>query len=170
NAGFRLGKYAIKNGATNNLDNDYPMFRYADVLMMKAEALLRTGRENEATVLVSQVRERAFKTTPEKTTVNGGDLLKGSGYNYGWQEKDGTGNGTNGGANIPFGRFFDELGSEYTGEAHRRLDIIRFWLFQTKAWFKHRPHAKAQTRTLFTIPNDVTNKSPNLDQNPGHEE
>ena len=170
NAGFRLGKYAIKNGATNNLDNDYPMFRYADVLMMKAEALLRTGRENEAAVLVSQVRERAFKTTPEKATVNGVDLLKGSGYNYGWQEKDGTVNGTNGGADIPFGRFLDELGWEFTGEAHRRQDIIRFGVFQTKSWFNHRPHAKAQTRTLFPIPNDEINKNPNLDQNPGYEE
>src|SRR5690606_32514508 len=122
--------------------------RYADVLMMKAEALLRTGRGHEAAVLVSDVRERAFKTTPEKATVNGVDLLKGSAYNYGWQEKDGTVNGTNGGADIPFGRFLDELGWEFTGEAHRRQDIIRFGVFQTKSWFNHRPHAKAQTRTL----------------------
>ena len=30
-------------GATNRLSNDFPLFRYADILMMKAECLLRTG-------------------------------------------------------------------------------------------------------------------------------
>ncbi|PRD57291.1 RagB/SusD family nutrient uptake outer membrane protein [Sphingobacterium gobiense] len=169
NAGYRLGKYAIKNGATNNLDNDYPMFRYADILMMKAEALLRTGRENEAALLVSEVRERAFKPVPDKALVTGAELLKGSMYNYGWQEKDGTVNGNNGGADIEFGRFLDELGWEFAGEARRRQDIIRFGVFQTKSWFNHRPHARAQSRTLFPIPNDEINKNPKLDQNPGYE-
>lgn len=169
NAGYRLGKYAVKNGATNNLDNDYPMFRYADILMMKAEALLRTGRENEAALLVSEVRERAFKSAPDKAPVTGAELLKGSTYNYGWQEKDGTVNGNNGGADIKFGRFLDELGWEFAGEARRRQDIIRFGVFQTKPWFNHRPHARAQSRTLFPIPNDEINKNPKLDQNPGYE-
>ena len=170
NAGYRLGKYAIKNGATNNLDNDYPMFRYADILMMKAEALLRTGRSNEAALLVSEVRERAFKLTPEKATVTGADLEKGSTYNYGWQDKDGTVAGQNGGADIEFGRFLDELGWEFAGEARRRQDIIRFGVFQTKSWFNHRPHARAQSRTLFPIPNDERNKNPKLDQNPGYDD
>jgi len=168
NAGFRIGKYAIKKGATSNLDNDYPMFRYADVLMMKAEALLRMGREDEAALLVSEVRTRSFKSTPEKATVRGSDLLKGSTYNYGWQEKDGTVKGEDGGADIKFGRFLDELGWEFAAEARRRQDIIRFGVFQKKSWFNHRPHENAQSRTLFPIPNDERNKNPNLKQNPGY--
>ncbi|WP_040397106.1 RagB/SusD family nutrient uptake outer membrane protein [Cesiribacter andamanensis] len=40
--------------------NDFPVFRYADVLLTKAEALLRSGgSEAEARALVDQVRNRA---------------------------------------------------------------------------------------------------------------
>ncbi|GEM70102.1 hypothetical protein SMI01S_37080 [Sphingobacterium mizutaii NBRC 14946 = DSM 11724] len=168
NAGFRIGKYAIKQGATNNLDNDYPMFRYADVLMMKAEALLRTNKANEAAVLVSQVRARSFKDNPAKAQVTGAQLLLGSNYNYGWQEKNNTVSGANGGADVKYGRFLDELGWEFAAEARRRQDIIRFGVFQSKSWFNHKPHTNAQSRTLFPIPNAEITKNPNLKQNPGY--
>ncbi|QDH80373.1 RagB/SusD family nutrient uptake outer membrane protein [Echinicola soli] len=168
NDGFRIGKYAIKQGATGSLDNDYPMFRYADVLMMKAEALLRTGRADEAATLVTQVRERAFRDTdPSKAQVTGAELMQGSSYNYGIQNEDGSVEGT-GGADIPFGRLLDELGWEFAAEAHRRQDLIRFGVFYTKSWFNHSPHAQAETRTIFPIPNDEINKNPNLTQNPGY--
>lgn len=166
--GYRIGKYEIKQGATNNLDNDYPMFRYADVLMMKAEALLRTGRAGEAAALVTRVRERAFTDNPEKAEVTGAQLLEGSVYQYGWQEKDGTVDEVNGGADIQYGRFLDELGWEFAAEAHRRQDLIRFGVFQTKTWFNHRPHAQARTRTIFPIPQAELSKNPNLKQNSGY--
>ena len=166
--GFRIGKYAIKQGATGSLDNDYPMLRYADVLMMKAESLLRTGRADEAATLVTEVRQRAFKDTdPSKATVTGAELMQGSSYNYGLQKEDGTVEGT-GGADIQYGRFLDELGWEFAAEAHRRQDLIRFGVFQTKSWFNHSPHAQAETRTIFPIPNAEINKNPNLTQNPGY--
>ncbi|QNL50764.1 RagB/SusD family nutrient uptake outer membrane protein [Olivibacter sp. SDN3] len=168
NHGFRIGKYAIKQGATANLDNDYPMFRYGDVLMMKAEALLRTGNADEAAALVTQVRQRAFKDNPERATVTGSQLRTGSRYQYGWQATDGTVAETNGGADIPYGRFLDELGWEFAAEAHRRQDLIRFGVFQTKTWFNHRPHAQAQSRTIFPIPFAELNTNPNLTQNPGY--
>ena len=41
--GVRFEKYEIGLGSSNILDNDFVLFRYADVLMMKAECLLRTG-------------------------------------------------------------------------------------------------------------------------------
>jgi hypothetical protein len=168
NAGYRIGKYKIKQGATNNLDNDYPMFRYADVLMMKAEALLRKGSADAAATLVTQVRQRNFKANPAKATVKGEDLLKGSTYQYGWQEKDGTVAVKDGGADIKYGRFLDELGWEFAAEAHRRQDLIRFGVFQTKTWFNHRPHAQAQSRTIFPIPFGELTKNPNLKQNSGY--
>lgn len=168
NAGYRIGKYAIKQGATNNLDNDYPMLRYADVLMMKAEALLRTNKAEEAATLVTQVRERAFKENPAKAKVTAAQLLQGSSYNYGWQEKNNTVTTSNGGADIKYGRFLDELGWEFAAEARRRQDIIRFGVFQTKSWFNHKPHANEQARTLFPIPNAEITKNPNLKQNPGY--
>jgi len=168
NAGYRIGKYAVKKGSTNNLDNDYPMFRYADILMMKAESLLRTGRAIEAAALVSDVRARAFRNNPDKAVVTGAQLNSGSTYNYGLQNKDGGVNSTNGGADIQYGRFLDELGWEFTAEARRRQDIIRFGVFQTKSWFNHTPHANAQSRTLFPIPEDELNKNSNLEQNQGY--
>jgi hypothetical protein len=168
NSGYRIGKYVIKEGATGSLDNDFPMFRYADVLMMKAEALLRTGRADEAAAIVTQVRQRAFRDNPSKATVTGAQLQQGSAYNYGVQNKDGSVVGTNGGANIQFGRFLDELGWEFAAEARRRQDIIRFGVFQTKSWFNHTPHAKAQSRTIFPIPNGELTKNPNLNQNPDY--
>ena len=168
NSGYRIGKYAIKQGATGNLDNDYPMFRYADILMMKAEALLRTGNADGAALLVSEVRQRAFKDDPAKAVVTGTQLLQGSIYQYGWQSTDGTVDAVNGGADIQYGRFLDELGWEFAAEARRRQDLIRFGVFQTKTWFNHRPHAQAQSRTIFPIPFGELTRNPNLDQNPGY--
>jgi len=169
NQGARIGKYAIKQGATGSLDNDFPMLRYADVLMMKAEALLRTGRADEAATLVTEVRQRAFRSTdPSKAVVTGAELQQGSSYNYGIQNEDGSISGA-GGGDIEFGRFLDELGWEFAAEAHRRQDIIRFGVFQTKSWFNHSPHPQADTRTIFPVPNDEMNKNPKLTQNPGYD-
>lgn len=63
--GFRWGKFEYATGITNRLSNDWPLLRYADVLMMKAESLMRLGKSG-AGALVTQVRERAFKNEPEK--------------------------------------------------------------------------------------------------------
>jgi len=63
-AGARLGKYEFAIGATPNLDNDFPIFRYADVLMMKAEALFNTNGYGDAAgqALVAQVQARTGVT------------------------------------------------------------------------------------------------------------
>ena len=57
--GIRVVKYPIdyKNG--DNSDNDYVMFRLADVLLMKAEAQLRSGAAGAAVSSVNLVRQRA---------------------------------------------------------------------------------------------------------------
>lgn len=66
--GYRFGKYEIKIGATGTPDNDYVIMRYAEVLMMKAECILRTGGSSqEAAELVNEVRRRNFDTTNELT-------------------------------------------------------------------------------------------------------
>jgi len=56
-SGARVGKYEIKKGALQNLSNDFPLFRYADVLLMKAECMIRQGKNGDA--LVNQIRKRA---------------------------------------------------------------------------------------------------------------
>jgi hypothetical protein len=164
NEGYRIGKYEIKVGAKGSLSNDFPVFRYADVLMMKAECLLRTGQAAEAAALVTQVRQRAFATTnPVKATVTATELQQGSRYQYGYWD-NGQVTELQGGADIPYGRFLDELGWEFAAEGHRRQDLIRFGVFTTKKWFQHRPNG--DNRKLFFIPQEEMNKNPNLVQNP----
>lgn len=59
-AGARIAKFPFIEGSTRYTSNDFPIFRYADVLLMKAEILLRTGGDlGEALNLVNLVRERA---------------------------------------------------------------------------------------------------------------
>ena len=61
-AGARMKKYEIDPSAMMDgklMDNDWVLFRYADVLLMKAEALLRTDKVDDAIDCVNLVRERA---------------------------------------------------------------------------------------------------------------
>ncbi|WP_257666718.1 RagB/SusD family nutrient uptake outer membrane protein [Parapedobacter tibetensis] len=59
-AGARIGKWGIASGTMTDLDNDFSVYRYADVLLMKAEALFRMGQTTgEALRLVNQIRSRA---------------------------------------------------------------------------------------------------------------
>lgn len=162
--GYRIGKYEIKPGARGGLSTDFPIFRYADILMMKAECLLRKGQAAEAATLVTQVRQRAFASNPAKATVTAAQLQMGSSYQYGYW-KDGAVTELQGGADIPFGRFLDELGWEFAAEAHRRQDLIRFGVYNRKIWFNHRPKGDGKTRFLFPIPEAELNKNSNLKQN-----
>lgn len=162
--GFRLGKFEIAMGATNRLSNDFPLFRYADILMMKAECLLRTGHADDAAAIVTQVRQRNFKSNPAKAVVTGADLLKGSSYDYGLRNH--ITSTYEGGSDIQYGRFLDELGWEFCQEAHRRTDMIRFGMFTKKSWLSHSPNG--DYRVLFPIPIGEIQKNSNLKQNTGY--
>jgi len=151
-------------GITSRLSNDFPLFRYADVLMMKAESLLRTGKADEAAAIVTQVRERDFKSNPGKAAVTGAQLLGGSVYDYGLRNHlDST---DEGGDDIQYGGFLDELGWEFCQEGRRRTDLIRFGVFTKKSWLSHSPNG--DYRTLFPIPQPEIDKNSNLTQNPGY--
>ena len=162
--GYRLGKFEIAMGSAVQLDNDFPLFRYADILMMKAECLLRTGHADEAAALVTQVRERAFKDNPSKATVTAADLIKGSHSDYGLRSTLNT--TEEGGADIKYGRMLDELGWEFDQEGRRRQDMIRFGAFTAKSWFDHK--ASDANKALFPIPRTELEKNSNLKQNPGY--
>jgi starch-binding outer membrane protein, SusD/RagB family len=59
-SGIRVPKYEPDEKApAGQAENDYIIFRYSDVLLMKAEALFRLGKISEAIVYINQVRERA---------------------------------------------------------------------------------------------------------------
>lgn len=165
NEGYRIGKYEIKNGMRGGSSVDFPLYRYADILMMKAESLLRTGKSNEAAVIVTQVRQRNFNSNPAKAVVTGAQLVQGSSYNYG-EWKNGAVVNAQGGSDIAFGRMLDELGWEFAAEAKRRQDIIRFDVFTTKKWFGHL--SSSPTKVIFPIPQNSLLTNVNLKQNPGY--
>ena len=54
--GIRVIKYPIDYVSGDNADNDYVYYRYADVLLMKAEAALRSGDAGTALSIVNEVR------------------------------------------------------------------------------------------------------------------
>lgn len=59
-SGARIGKFEIESGISISAQNDFPIFRYGDVLLMRAEALWRLDNGSaEAVELVRQIRERA---------------------------------------------------------------------------------------------------------------
>jgi starch-binding outer membrane protein, SusD/RagB family len=60
--GIRVMKYPIDYTGGDQADNDYVVFRYADVLLMKAEALLRTGNAAGALTIVNSIRTKRGAT------------------------------------------------------------------------------------------------------------
>lgn len=163
--GYRLGKFQISPGELVGMSNDFPLFRYADILMMKAEASLRSGKADVAATLVTQVRARNFTGNPAKAIVLASDLSKPTSYDYGVRDyRQATTHDAV--ADIQYGRMLDELGWEFAQEGRRRQDLIRFGVFTTKSWLSHKPNGAY--RTLLPIPTSALNTNSNLKQNPGY--
>ena len=70
--GIRAYKYAIDYPNVDNglWDNDYVYFRLADVMLMKAEALLRNGQAGPAATIVNQVRQNRGATQLGTVTLD----------------------------------------------------------------------------------------------------
>lgn len=171
--GYRVGKYEIKVGAKSLLSNDFPYFRYTEVLLMKAECLLRLGQnETEAAHIVSQIRERAFRESahPEKATVDAAWLKGDTHINYGTLDEKGQIDDAGNTEVVELGGLYDEWGWEFAAEARRRTDMIRFGTYQKKSWFNHTPTANDLNGNsiLFPIHLEHLNTNPNLQQNPGY--
>jgi hypothetical protein len=162
--GYRMNKYEVEPGSTGNSTTDYPLFRYAQVLMMKAECLLRLGQPG-AGVLVTQVRQRAFRDNPAKATVTDDQLKGNTVYKYGYVE-DYVIVDPGDQSPVQFGRMYDELGWEFTWEMYRRRDAIRFGVFMTKSWLSHKP--QGDYHTVFPIPERMITSNPNLEQHPNY--
>lgn len=161
--GYRIGKFEIAISTKfGRLENDWPWFRYTDIYMMKAECLLRQGDAAGAAELVTQVRSRCF-ADPAEAEVTGAELQSGSSYIYGNVVNGVLESNPEGGADIVFGRFLDELGWEFAAEARRRQDLIRFGVFTTKRWLSHVPNG--DFRTIFPIPEDELQTNSKLTQN-----
>jgi starch-binding outer membrane protein, SusD/RagB family len=163
--GYRLVKYEIKSGEDAQTGNDVPFFRYTDALMIKAECLLRLGQADAAATIVTSIRQRDFKSNPSKATVTGAKLAGGSVYQYG-AYSFGAITSLEGGADIQYGGFLDELGWEFIGEHHRKQDLIRFGVYSSKSWFSKTN--KDKNKDIFPIPEYVMNANSKLKQNTGY--
>lgn len=84
-AGIRVIKYPIDyvNGATGLAENDWVYYRYADVLLMKAEAQLRSGLGSAALPVVNIVR--AARKASAFTSVTLDNLLDERGREFLWE-------------------------------------------------------------------------------------
>ena len=72
-AGARMKKYELDPSAMKDgklMDNDWVLFRYADVLLMKAEALLHNDKADLALKYVNKVRARAGADEFEELTYD----------------------------------------------------------------------------------------------------
>ncbi|WP_308993293.1 RagB/SusD family nutrient uptake outer membrane protein [Mariniflexile litorale] len=162
NEGNRFVRYEIGRGDIMTNSNDVPFYRYTDALMIKAECLLRTDDAPAAAIIVSNIRARSFKDNPAKATVTSAQLMGGSVYQYGPYE-NGVITNLQGGGDIQYGGFLDNLGWEFVGEHHRKQDLIRFGVYTTKSWLSHVPNGV--NRKVFPIPESQLLANPKLTQN-----
>lgn len=81
--GIRVIKYPVDYAGGDNADNDYVFFRYADVLLMKAEALLRKGQAGPALDIVNNVR--AARNTSPLPSLTADILLAERGREFYWE-------------------------------------------------------------------------------------
>lgn len=102
--GARVGKFTIAPHSAQNMSNDFPIFRFAQILMIKAEALWRLGQETEALSLINQIRSRAGQLPLVEMTAKDWvdelgrefffegkrrtDLIRWGTFFDGWWEKD----------------------------------------------------------------------------------
>lgn len=181
--GYRFAKSEIVAGDAGTYGNDVAFFRLADAMFIKAECLLRLGRDEQiAADLVSQVRARSFDN-PAKATRTIAQLKGGSRYDYGRREYTGEGYANwdpatlvatyEGGDDIQFGGLLDELAWEFVGEHRRRQDLIRFKMndgrnvFNGKSWFCK--DATTETHwNYFPIPKSALDANITLIQNTGY--
>ena len=95
--GIRVDKYgydyAYSGGTASHenqaSDNDWALLRYADVLLMKAEALLRTGKDADAIKIVNDIRAARGVANLGSLTLD--NLLDERGremYWEGWRRED----------------------------------------------------------------------------------
>jgi hypothetical protein len=84
-AGIRVIKYPVDyvNASTGKAENDWVYYRYSDVLLMKAEAQLRTGLTGSALTLVNSLRTVRGASAFGSLTLD--NLLDERGREFFWE-------------------------------------------------------------------------------------
>lgn len=146
-AGIRVVKYPPDYAAynTGNQRNQLQIFRYADVILMVAEAMLRQSSPNTsgALTLVNQLRAtRGATPLGSITLVDPANVYEPN-------------------------TLLAERGRELYWESWRRQDLIRFGVF-LKQWALKDADTHPERNLLFPIAPDELLANPNLKQNPGY--
>lgn len=144
--GYRSVKFYMDLRTTSaqsrNQSNDVPIFRYADVLLMKAEAILRGATATQGDTPASLMNQiRSYVNAP---LVSGSPTLDD---------------------------LLNERAREFADESWRRNDLIRFGKFEDDWGFKHVVNPKAKDekfRRIFPIPTYVLNTNTHWSQNRGY--
>lgn len=144
--GYRFNKFIMDPNAFGlygrSQDNDVPIFRYADILLTKCEAILRGATPTNGDTpmgLFNQIR----------SYVNAPVIA----------------------SNPTLDELLDERGREFFDENWRRNDLIRFGHFEDDWGYKHtvNPGAKTDyTKRIFPVPTGVLNENTNWTQNAGY--
>jgi len=139
--GARIQKYEYEAGMTGNMNNDFVIYRMADIYYMKAEALLRGGTGSSLATLCADeqfqlIRVRANQPVYTEATLTLDELII-------------------------------ERGREFAWEGWRRQDLIRWDQFSKGSW-TFKAAKNDNIRDLFPIPYDQITKNPSWTQNPGY--
>jgi hypothetical protein len=144
-AGLRNIKYWPEPGGNvgDNNSNDVPVFRFADILLVKAEAELRSGAQlADALDNVNQVRRRAYSGSTD----------------HDWSATD-----------LTLNNLYAERARELAWEMVRRQDMIRFGHFLEARTIPVKAADDPDKHTyLLPIPPAVILSNPNIQQNPGY--
>ena len=108
--GARIAKYEYQPNLeyyVNDMENDFVIFRYADVLYTKFEALYRLGRAGE---MIGDPQFQKIRTRAGLTPYALGDITDTE--------------------------LLNELAREFAVEGHRRQDMIRFGVWGNPWWNK----------------------------------
>lgn len=149
--GWRQGNRSIKWFVINddfkngrNQSNDIPLIRYADILMMKAEAITRGAKATNGDTPQSLFNKiRSYVSAP---TINHAPSLE---------------------------EIYEERGREFFDENLRRIDMIRFGHFEDEYCFHKKGFENAnfdKTRRIFPLhKKNQLDSNPTWKQNPGYD-
>lgn len=143
-AGARPSKFEINFAAGTQAANDLPVYRLSDILLLKAEALMRKNggiAMQQAVDLVNQVRSRAFENPNDHLYTE---------------------------STLTLESLLQERAWELYYEGHRRNDLIRFGRFARGDWEWYDRSGHGDHRNYFPIPQVQINSNPNLVQSPGY--
>ena len=147
-SGARMKKYEFDKSTTQqySFNNDLVIWRYADALLLKAEAEYRMGNKAEALTIVNEVRDRVAATPRTELTLN--DILDERMLELAWE-------GVRRPDQIRFCTFTEPTVDRFNGVTHNA------------SAGDYNDDTQGYTM-VYPIPYAVLNLNKNLKQNPGY--